>query len=100
MGRQDKGRVIMPYIKQEDRDALNDSWDGIATKGELEYRIASLMDAYMLNREANYTNLHDCCYAAQHMADEFRRRFLDARENHAKDVNGDVFTFNSVDIGE
>jgi hypothetical protein len=61
-----------------------------ATKGELEYCIFSLMVKYYAAREWNYTNLHDCCYAAQHCADEFRRRFLDKREDAARVENGDV----------
>jgi hypothetical protein len=48
------------------------------------------MVKYYAAREWNYTNLHDCCYAAQHCADEFRRRFLDKREDAARVENGDV----------
>lgn len=78
----------MPYIEEIRRREFV-----METKGDLEYAIAKLMDEYMMGRPFNYTNLHDCCYAAGHMCDEFRRRFLDKREDYARDKNGDVFTF-------
>ena len=86
----------MPYIKPDDRkkfvEVLNQIPE-ITTKGELEYCISVLMDIYMMDKEMRYSTLHDCSYAAQHCCDEFRRRFLDERENKAKTENGDVFTF-------
>ena len=63
---------------------------GIGTKGQLEYCIFKLMKIYMKNRQVNYSNLHDTTYAAMHCADEFRRRYLDAREDEARNSNGDI----------
>ena len=83
----------MPYIEQKDREKFRESEEcrpNIQTKGELEYCIFKLMQDYKTNHYHNYANLHDCTYAAQHCADEFRRRFLDVREDHAQDVNGDI----------
>jgi len=83
----------MPYIKPEDRDKFNqqlDQIDKIETKGELEYCIFKLMLRYMRGKEFRYATLHDCTYAAIHCGDEFRRRFLDERENKAKNTNGDI----------
>ncbi len=86
----------MPYIKEEDRikfrDVINeiDALSSIKTKGELEYLIFTLMIRYKDTHEVNYSSLHDCCYAAAHCADEFRRRFLDVREDEARDLNGDI----------
>jgi hypothetical protein len=83
----------MPYIKQEQRikydHALVDI-NSIENKGELEYCIFKLMKIYMKDKKEKYSNLHDCTYAAQHCADEFRRRFLDKRENEAIIKNGDI----------
>ena len=83
----------MPYIKEE----LRTFYDGqlsniidIKTKGELEYIIFKLMKIYMGNKKYNYSNLHDVCYSAMHCADEFRRRFLDEREDSARLENGDI----------
>ena len=83
----------MPYIKQEDRvnfDKCLDLIENINTKGELEYCIFKLMILYSSNKTVNYSNLHDTTYAAMHCADEFRRRFLDKREDSAMDNNGDI----------
>ena len=44
----------------------------------------------MSTRDARYSTLHDCVYAVQHTADEFKRRFLDKREDDAREINGDI----------
>lgn len=83
----------MPYIKKSKRGEYNliiDNLREIETKGDLEYCIFKLMKKYMSTREFRYSNLHDTVYAAQHCADEYRRRFLDKRENKARKENGDV----------
>jgi hypothetical protein len=48
------------------------------------------MKEYMTTRDFNYSNLHDTVYAAIHCGDEYRRRFLDKREDDANLTNGDV----------
>jgi hypothetical protein len=83
----------MPYIKEADRTkfiSMLSHCPPIETKGELEYVIFWMMKQYMSSKEKRYTTLHDCTYAAMHCADEFRRRFLDVREDQAKNENGDV----------
>lgn len=86
----------MPYIKDEDRKKYANLVDEIynvhviETKGDLEYLIFRLMVKYMQTREKRYSTLHDCTYAAMHCSDEFRRRFLDKREDEARETNGDV----------
>jgi len=85
----------MPYIKKEDRvkfDRALNLIQTIGTKGELEYCIFKLMKRFMKDKEFRYSTLHDCVYAAQHCADEFRRRNLDIREDTAREENGDVET--------
>jgi len=86
----------MPYINQTQRDkyyiimkAIKSS-TGIETKGDLEYLVFTLMKKFMSTRENRYSTLHDCVYAIQHCADEFRRRYLDKREDEARETNGDV----------
>ena len=83
----------MPYIKKEYRkfyDVIFSDFPSIDSKGELEYCIFSLMKRYMAARQYKYTDLHDTVYAAQHCADEFRRRYLDKREDEAIVENGDI----------
>ena len=83
----------MPYISEQDRkkyDNILKNIPSISTKGDLEYCIFKLMKMYMSEREFRYSDLHDCVYASMHSADEFRRRFLDKREDEAREKNGDV----------
>lgn len=86
----------MPYVDQISRGKYakitNQIYDvdKIETKGDLEYLIFSLMKKFMSTREFRYSTLHDCVYAAMHCADEFRRRFLDKREDEARITNGDI----------
>lgn len=64
----------------------------IETKGDLELCVFYLMKKFMSTREFRYSPLHACVYAVQHCADEFRRRFLDKREDEAREKNGDIKT--------
>lgn len=83
----------MPYIEKDKRPKFNkvlSQLPEIESKGDLEYCIFYLMQRYMVKKAVRYSNLHDTAYAAQHCADEFRRRFLDTREEDAKDLNGDI----------
>jgi hypothetical protein len=60
------------------------------SKGDLEYCIFYLMRRFIYRLKKNYTNLHDVTYACHHASDEFRRRYLDERENDALSENGDI----------
>jgi hypothetical protein len=89
----------MPYIKQTERDVFDEVLNrmpALANKGQLEYCIFKLMLQFMEDRLANYSNLHDCIYAAIHAGDEFRRRFLDRREDEVREDNGDVLARGKV----
>jgi len=87
----------MPYVSETDRRKYEaivlaiDLLPEIVTKGDLEFLIFKLMKKYMKTRESRYSTLHDCTYAASHCSDEFRRRFLDVRENQALEANGDIY---------
>ncbi len=83
----------MPYITKNNRKKFEyylNNFPEFEGKGELEYVVFSLMRRYMRERAHRYSILHDVVYAVQHCADEFRRRFLDERENEARKINGDV----------
>lgn len=60
------------------------------SKGDLEYCIFKLMKLYASRRDFRYTQLHDVVYAAVHCGDEFRRHYLDQREDDAIRSNGQV----------
>jgi hypothetical protein len=83
----------MPYIKSIERPQYDDQLDNITqiyTKGQLEYCAAKLLCIYMHDKEKNYNNWHNGIYALKHVADEYRRRFLDKREDKARKKNGDI----------
>jgi hypothetical protein len=85
----------MPYIKKVDNgrakfDKVLNQIKKIGNKGDLEYCIFKLMKTYMKDKEYRYMPLHDATYAAIHCGDEFRRRFLDPREDEAMRENGDI----------
>ena len=83
----------MPYIKEEERfsyDKVLDQLPDIRSKGDLEYCVFKLMKKFMKIREVRYATLHEVVYAVMHCADEYRRRYLDKREDEARDTNGDV----------
>ena len=87
----------MPYVDKNSRDKYKEvdkaiaSLDKIETKGDLEYLVFRLMIKFMATREKRYSTLHDTVYAVQHCADEYRRRFLDKREDEARESNGDIY---------
>lgn len=86
----------MPYINEERRIVYKNAFPDIHSKtpidnkGDLEYLVFKLMKKYMKDKEYRYSDLHDCVYAVQHCADEFRRRYLDKREDNAIAKNGDI----------
>lgn len=86
----------MPYINQNDRNKYEvimkaiKSSTGIETKGDLEYLVFALMKKFMSTREFRYSTLHEVVYAVMHCADEYRRRYLDKREDEARETNGDI----------
>lgn len=85
----------MPYIDQGLREKFTDvlydlSNINISNKGELEYILFYILKLYMLQRKFCYTELHDTVYACQHVADEYRRRYLDKREDEAREKNGEI----------
>jgi hypothetical protein len=85
----------MPYIKLGDRQKYSNITDQISkseieTKGDLEYLVFVLMKKFMSTREKRYSTLHEDVYAVMHCADEYRRRYLDKREDEARETNGDV----------
>ena len=86
----------MPYVDKDSRkkyeivDKEIASLDSIETKGDLEYLVFRLMVKFMVTREKRYSTLHDVVYAVAHASDEYRRRYLDVRENEALEANGDI----------
>lgn len=83
----------MPYIQKSHRTQFTKvlkELPPIPSKGELEYCIFYLMKHYMSDKLTRYATLHDCVYASMHCSEEFRRRYLDKREDVAMIQNGDI----------
>lgn len=85
----------MPYIDQNQRQKYSDivydiSNIEIETKGDLEYLVFVLMKKFMSTREQRYSTLHEVVYAVIHAGEEYRRRYLDKREDTARETNGDI----------
>ena len=55
-----------------------------------EYLIFVLLLKFISTREKRYSTLHDATYGCIHAGEEFKRRYLDVREDYAKEENGDV----------
>lgn len=82
-----------PYIDPREREWFDIPLNlvpEIKTKGQLEYCIFKLMKKFMSTKEFRYSTLHDCVYGCIHAGEEFRRRFLDKREDEALEKNGDI----------
>lgn len=81
----------MPYIKNN-RKYYDSKLDNIVIedKGELEYCVYKLLKRYMVDKTYTYSHLHGAVYGAIHAADEFKRRYLDKREEEALKENGDI----------
>lgn len=81
----------MPYIKERRKyDEVLNRLSNIETKGDLEYCIFKLMKLYMKDKKVSYSELHNTVYAAIHCGDEYRRRYLDKREDEALNENGEI----------
>lgn len=83
----------MPYINKKYRSDFDYHLENLPkfkNKGELEYCVFKLMMMHKDQNDYRYSDLHDCTYAVMHCADEFRRRFLDDREEKARIDNGDI----------
>ena len=83
----------MPYISPDEREQYKylDKILSIENKGHLEFCIFKLLKKYISDKPFCYSILHDAVYAAIHAGDEFRRRYLDKREDEAIKTNGDIF---------
>lgn len=62
----------------------------IENKGDLEYLVYQLMKSFMKTRESRYSTLHEAVYGTIHSAEEFKRLYLDRREDIAIKLNGEA----------
>ena len=82
----------MPYIKQSDRDVLNNYVDlpASTTPGELAYLFHRLIARYLIQTGVTYQNLATTYGIIGTVKDEFYRRVVAPYEDKKIEENGDV----------
>jgi hypothetical protein len=79
----------MPYVSKNSRTRL-DEGAYLKTPGELQYKIALLINEYMGNK-CDYQTLNDVMGALAGAQQEFYRRIVAPYENEKLETNGDVY---------
>jgi len=81
----------MPYIKQEDRQALRPTAPDVArSAGELNYQFTMLARDYIENNGLCYQSINDVLGALDGASKEFYRRVAAPYEDTMIHANGDV----------
>ena len=81
----------MPYIKQEDRDQLNNDPLTPANEGEMNYVISDLLDDYLSAYGLNYANVNALVGVLECAKLELYRRIAAPYEDKKIQENGDVY---------
>ena len=82
----------MPYVKPEDRAALEKGSASPETPGELNYCITKLLDRYLQAKGLSYQHINDCLGALEGAKLEFYRRIVAPYEDTKIQANGDVYS--------
>jgi hypothetical protein len=81
----------MPYILPRRRKAILEQNGAAESAGELNFRICSLINSYLLYKGLDYQNINDVVGALDGAKSEFQRRVVVPYENSKIVSNGDVF---------
>lgn len=83
----------MPYIKYQRRCELSrdEQYDGVATPGELNYKITKEIIQYQKNKGLSYQTINDIIGALEGAKLEFYRRVVAPYENDKIEQNGDCY---------
>lgn len=81
----------MPYIRQADRDQLDNDAGVAETAGELNYQITRLIIDYFENNGGRYQQINDVLGALEGAKLEFYRRVAAPYEDMKIEENGDVY---------
>ena len=86
----------MPYIKQEDRDKLEGTFDDrewfANSAGDLNYQFTQLINKYIETEGLRYQQINDIVGALEGAKAEFYRRVVVPYEDKKIEENGDVYT--------
>jgi predicted DNA-binding protein with PD1-like motif len=81
----------MPYIRQDQRVALENQPAGMLQPGDLNYMVTKLIQKYCSNRGINYQTINDVIGALEGAKLEFYRRVAIQYEDSKIKENGDVY---------
>lgn len=81
----------MPYIKQEDREALDWFHRTAQTAGELNYLITDLCKDYIKDKGLTYQTINDIIGSLEGAKLEFYSRVARPYEDKKIEENGDVY---------
>ena len=91
----------MPYIKKEDKFAIDSGSRHEKTAGELNYSITKLLIRYKTNHGLSYQTINDIVGACEGAKAEFQRRVVADYEDKKIRENGDVYYIdNNVTIAD
>ena len=95
-----KGGELMPYIKEDTRDAMECCIDNLSflveSKGDLNYAICHLVGKCILQNKIGYKEISEMIGAVHDAENELRRRLLVPYEVEKIVENGDVPSFKSI----
>jgi len=81
----------MPYIKQSDRELLDEENRGALTAGELNYLLTRCIDEYLGDHGLSYQTCNDIVGALENCKLEFVRRIVSPYEDTKIKERGDVY---------
>ncbi len=79
----------MPYIKQEDRDKLDQGLSP-TNAGELNYALHIILEQYLYNKGESYQTYNDMVGALESAKMELYRRQVAKYEDEKITLNGDI----------
>lgn len=82
----------MPYIKQDDRNLIKDTYlKNVNNAGRLNFIFTETIKSYLENKGTSYQTMNDIIGALEGAKLEFYRRIVAPYENVKINENGDVY---------
>ena len=85
----------MPYIKQSERDIIDDG-GAVETVGQLNYVITRIVDEYLLAQGVSYSTINGVIGVLECAKLEAYRRVAASYEDEKIEQNGDVYAEENV----
>lgn len=84
----------MPYIKQDDRENIEDFTKSPTNAGELNYLIHLILSNYVDDLGESYQTYNDIMGVLEGVKLELYRRRVSIYENKKAEINGDIAFYN------